>query len=180
MEPERKPSAVTRSKSAQNLKKLAQDALAGPRAPLEEPKASNTNTHSEASVNSRRRTVYCTAVSRYVFKAPSRRTIPPWIVIATGGYGSYASTRTNFQKAETLRRDILGQAVRKNGGQSLSKDSFFRGGGYGRGGLLAQFHDAAVRGEEWTKPQAWELGEFEAMNTRNLANLKGTAGRFDL
>jgi len=34
---------------------------------------------------------------RYCFKA-GRKTIPPWFAIATSGYGTYASTRTNWDK----------------------------------------------------------------------------------
>lgn len=41
--------------------------------------------------------VYCTAVSRYVTKS-GRKTIPPWFVFATSGYGVEEETRKNWEK----------------------------------------------------------------------------------
>lgn len=52
--------------------------------------------------------LYCTAVSRYVFKS-GRKTIPPWLVIATSGYGTYASTRANWDKVRANISAGVGQ-----------------------------------------------------------------------
>lgn len=59
--------------------------------------------------------VYCTSVSRYCFKY-GRKTIPPWFVIATSGFGTWASTRNNWDKAEEVRvRSARGAAAKKGG-----------------------------------------------------------------
>ncbi len=64
--------------------------------------------------------LYCTSTSRYVCKS-NRRTIPPWLWIATSGYG----TESNWRKAEELRVYYLEKARKeyldKTGKKSISK-----------------------------------------------------------
>jgi len=48
------------------------------------------------------RTLYCTAISRYCFKS-GRKTIPPWLVICSSGYGQRPSTRENWDKVSCIR-----------------------------------------------------------------------------
>lgn len=91
------------SKSTQNLKALLadvtkpdqKDGAAAAQALLEDSK----------KISSERK-LYCTAISRYCFKA-GRKTIPPWFVIATSGYGTFASTRTNWDKVSLIIAIIL-------------------------------------------------------------------------
>jgi hypothetical protein len=116
------------------------------------------------------RTIYCTGIARYCFKH-KRRTIPPWLIVATGGFGTSARRRADWDKAESLRRDILEEARRKNKGRPLRKDHFMLGGGESRYGLFSRFPEAAAEGAEWTKPSYWALDEFEETRAANLANV---------
>ncbi len=174
-----KPQSIARSKSAQNLKRLAKDALAGPRASLDEGAASEAAKAKDHRASSSQPTLYCTAISRYCIKDRNRRTIPPWIVAATSGYGTFASTRTNWEKAESLRKSMLQAATRRNGGKPLPTDNFFFGSGPSKHGILARFHECAERGEEWTKPQAWEMSELDNRCSTHLSALQGLSAKID-
>lgn len=95
------------SKSAQNLKILLADVTK----PNQEDGAAAAQALLESSKKTNReRKLYCTAISRYCFKA-GRKTIPPWFVIATSGYGTFASTRTNWDKVRDKRKET---GVREN------------------------------------------------------------------
>lgn len=91
------------SKSAQNLRALLadvtkpdqKDGAAAAKALLDSSKKAKSSSSGE-------RRLYCTAISRYCFKS-GRRTIPPWFVIATSGYGTFASTRTNWDKVSSVK-----------------------------------------------------------------------------
>lgn len=112
---------------------------------------------------------------RYCFKS-GRKTIPPWFIIATSGYGSYASTRTNWDKvrglvgsevsfsfvsqlirdltpnpkAENLRRRVLARCKAEyleEKGKPLQRDSLVLGSGYRRGGILAKFDPSRPEGD---------------------------------
>ncbi|KDN38092.1 hypothetical protein K437DRAFT_296417 [Tilletiaria anomala UBC 951] len=166
------------SKSIQNLKQLALDATSNPRVPVDKESGSGASS-SRSSFTPKERTVYCTAISRYVFKA-KRRTIPPWFTVATSGYGTFASTRENWTKSEVLRRDTIAAAKRRKGGKALPKDNFFLGSGPRSAGIASRFHEAEARGEEWTKARSWELAEFEKERTEGLSQIQGVTGQYDL
>lgn len=63
-------------------------------------------------------------------------------MIATSGYGTYASTRTNWDKAEHLRRNILARTkadYQEQHGRPLPRDNLILGSGYRRGGILKAY-----------------------------------------
>ena len=97
-----------RSKSAQNLKALMSDVIRPQGEAVHASKAKGGQIRSYDPENTnfgQKRTLYCTSVSRYCFKS-GRKTIPPWFVIVTSGYGAYASTRTNWDKVSSSRQEI--------------------------------------------------------------------------
>ena len=178
--------SLTKSKSFQNLKYIARDVMTDPRkggaAPPPIPKPSEK----ESEGKSKQPIIYCTAISRYCFKV-QRRTLPPWFVIATNGHGRFASTRDNFDRAEKLRvrylavaREKLNSRSGSSGRRSLARDGFLQGSGNSAHGIASKFHEAADRGDDWTQPEYWQLGEFEETRLQGLEGLQGTAGRFDL
>ncbi|PWN48457.1 hypothetical protein IE53DRAFT_389348 [Violaceomyces palustris] len=127
-------------------------------------------------------TVYCTSVSRYCFKA-GRRTIPPWLVIATSGYGTWASTQTNWDKAETLRAKFLSESrseYRRKTGKELPRDSYLLGSGFRKAGLLSAYRLESERkgteDEAWMSEGFWELKEWEERRVEGLERLSRVVG----
>ncbi|PWN36733.1 uncharacterized protein FA14DRAFT_112436, partial [Meira miltonrushii] len=150
-------SSVVRSKSAQNLKKLLGE-----------------------------RTLYCTSVSRYCTKA-GRKTIPPWFVVATSGYGTFASTRTNWDKSENLRRNTLARAkadYEAKTGKAMPRDAFVMGSGYRKGGILYAYDPARKPNDlsderglgSLQDPQSWHLAEWEERRLKGLELIKTLGG----
>ncbi|CAD6884477.1 unnamed protein product, partial [Tilletia caries] len=93
-------------------------------------------------------TVYATAVSRYCYKA-GRKTIPPWFIVATSGFGTWASTRENFEKAEALRIQTLNVAKREHAartGSELARDGVWAGRGYRKHGICRVYDPARPEG----------------------------------
>ena len=176
--PQRPPPGAKRTLSAQNLRKLLKDAAQpqgkppvtelpgeaeeaeGAPAPIEDPIAG--------------RTLYCTAVSRYCFKS-GRRTIPPWFVLATSGYGTFASTRANWEKAEALRRQVLSNARaehKQKHGAPLPRDGVVAGHGHRKAGILTRYDPARPEGAgkederglgAWQDKSSWALVSCAAL-----------------
>ena len=127
-------------------------------------------------------TVYCTSVSRYCFKA-GRRTIPPWLIIATSGFGTWASTQTNWDKAESLRAAFLTKARhehRTKTGRDLPQDGIIAGGGFRKYGLLMNYRLPQERkgtdDEQWMLKQSWQTAEWEERRVAGLERLYATFG----
>lgn len=126
-------------------------------------------------------TLFCTSISRYVCKA-SRRTIPPWLMIATSGYGTEPATRSNWEKAEKLRTYYLDKARKayldKTGNKSVSAKVEARL--IKKAALLRQFRTEGERQgteeEAWMYKSYWELDEFETRRKRGLDRLGISVG----
>ncbi|EPQ28326.1 uncharacterized protein PFL1_04153 [Pseudozyma flocculosa PF-1] len=126
--------------------------------------------------------VYCTSVSRYCFKS-GRRTIPPWLILASSGYGTWASTRTNWTKAEELRAKVLRDTQREHRaktGRELPRDGIIAGGGYRKAGFLTRYRLESERtgsdDERWMDKADWQLDEFEERRLQGFERLKRTVG----
>lgn len=114
----------------------------------------------------------------YCFKA-GRKTIPPWFVIATSGYGTYASTRTNWDKAEHLRRNTLARAkaqYEERKGKPMPRDSLVLGSGYRKGGILQAYDPARKENDSqderglgaWQDHRSWHTAEWEERRVKGL------------
>lgn len=127
------------SKSAQNLKALLADVT---KPNQEDGAAARQALMKKATAESKSsRTLYCTSISRYCIKS-RRKTIPPWFFIATSGYGTYASTRTNWDKAESLRRNVQAQrkaAYVEKTGRPMPRDNLVLGSAYRQAGIFAAY-----------------------------------------
>lgn len=194
-------SSITRSKSAQNLKKLLGE-VTKPHHEAEKLERKHKTTQitpSQAETQKQvkdewvhakdqndKRTLYCTSVSRYCTKA-GRKTIPPWFVVATSGYGTYASTHSNWSKAENLRRETLAKAKADHEaktGKPMPKDSFVMGSGYRKGGILYAYDPARKPNDtsderglgSFQDPQSWHLAEWEERRVRGLELVKTLGG----
>ncbi|EST06014.1 hypothetical protein PSEUBRA_003867 [Kalmanozyma brasiliensis GHG001] len=121
--------------------------------------------------------LYCTSVSRYVCKS-NRRTIPPWLWIATSGYGA----KSNWDKAEKLRVHYLEKARNeyraKTGKKTISKkaDAKLRKSA----ALLKQFRTegekTGAEEEAWMDKSFWDTHEWEQKRKVGLAKLGATVG----
>lgn len=126
-------------------------------------------------------TLYCTSISRYVCKA-GRRTIPPWLVIATSGYGTRPETRSNWEKAELLRVSYLEkerQAYRaKTGKHTISKKADAKL--VKKAALLRQFRTESERkgtqDEAWMSKSYWGLDEWETRRKEGFERLSVSVG----
>ncbi|PWN20486.1 hypothetical protein BCV69DRAFT_283371 [Microstroma glucosiphilum] len=124
--------------------------------------------------------VYCTTVSRYCFKY-GRKTIPPWFVIATSGFGTWASTRNNWDKAEEVRvRSAKGSFVKKGGATKKLQPWE---------GMLNAFdprvdkergESGEAKGEgvvaSWCDRGYWSLSEWEPRRRQGLAYIEKLGG----
>ncbi|KAK0533668.1 hypothetical protein OC834_002145 [Tilletia horrida] len=139
---------------------------------------------SAASSTKKPPTLYATAVSRYCFKA-GRKTIPPWFIIATSGFGTWASTRENFEKAEALRIQTLAVAKREYAartGSELPRDGLWAGRGYRAHGIARLYDPSRPEGAgaadqrglgAWQDKASWATAEWEERRVRGLEALKG-------
>lgn len=125
--------------------------------------------------------LYCTSISRYVCKA-GRRTIPPWLMIATSGYGKEASTRSNWEKAEKLRAHYL-EKERKAYLEKTSKKTVsakVEAKLIKKAALLRQFRTESERQgteeEAWMSKSYWETDEFETRRKQGLERLNASVG----
>ncbi|SNX82803.1 uncharacterized protein MEPE_01509 [Melanopsichium pennsylvanicum] len=125
--------------------------------------------------------LYCTSTSRYVCKA-GRRTIPPWLMIATSGYGTTPATRSNWEKAEKLRVYYLEKERKayldKTAKQSISakvQSKLVK-----KSALLRQFRTESERQgtqeEAWMSKAYWEIDEWETRRKRGLDRLGVSVG----
>ncbi|PWN44052.1 hypothetical protein IE81DRAFT_345994 [Ceraceosorus guamensis] len=181
-----------RSRSAQNLKAMLIDVAqpqgkppVRPPKPDEEQEAGLQEGEVEQSLEGR--TIYATAVSRYCFKS-GRRTIPPWLVVATSGYGTFASTRSNWERAEGLRRNILSREQAKyqsKHGKAMPRDGIIEGGGHRKAGIMSVYDPARAEGVgkednrglgAWQDKASWNLGEFEERRLRGLEEVRTIVG----
>lgn len=125
--------------------------------------------------------LYCTSISRYVGKA-GRRTIPPWLLIATAGYGTQPATRTNWQKAEKLRAYYLEKErnayLQKTGNKSVSAKVEAKL--VKKAALLRQFRTESERQgteeEAWMSKSYWETDEWETRRKQGLERLGISVG----
>lgn len=156
---------LTSSRSAQNLKMLAKDVVTPAHeaekkakekeekkkrgeilpeekealkkaAEVEEEAVEDEESNGNVVDSLKDRTLYCTSISRYCFKS-GRKTIPPWLVIATSGYGQWASTRSNWDRAEDLRTSLLSKARADHQhrfGRPLPRDGLIAGQGFRKTG----------------------------------------------
>lgn len=122
-------------------------------------------------------TLYCTSVSRYVCKA-GRRTIPPWLLLATCGYGPVS----NWTRAESLRESYLDQQrkahIAKSGSSRIPAKmakKLTR-----RAALLRQYRLESERtgsaDEEWMSKSYWATEQWEAQRKQGLVTLADTVG----
>lgn len=122
-------------------------------------------------------TLYCTGISRYVCKA-GRRTIPPWLMLATAGYGP----KSNWAKAESLRELYLNQTrqahIAKTGSPHISakmNKKLTR-----RAALLRQYRLESERtgseDEAWMNKSYWETEQWEAQRKQGLLALADSVG----
>lgn len=119
----------------------------------------------------------------YCFKS-GRKTIPPWFVIATSGYGAYASTRSNWERAESLRREVQARASAKHlqeKGTPLPRDGYLNEGSHRKHGILTFYDPARPEGAgkeddrglgAWQDKSSWHLSEFEERRLEGLEELK--------
>ncbi|CBQ70833.1 conserved hypothetical protein [Sporisorium reilianum SRZ2] len=126
-------------------------------------------------------TLYCTSISRYVCKA-GRRTIPPWLLIATSGYGTLPTTKGNWDKAEQLRNVYL-EKHRKAYLESSGKKSIpakVEAKLVKKAALLRQFRTASEREgteeEAWMSKQYWHTDEWETRRKHRLERLAADVG----
>ncbi|CAO1617649.1 unnamed protein product [Parajaminaea phylloscopi] len=151
-------------------------------------------------------TVYATAVSRYTPKF-QRKTIPPWLLIASSGFGTWASTRANWDTAEELReryaqdkrtqphqQQAQGQSTPAAGAATTASGTSNRTRrGPPQTAFLAAFDPAFSRAEDgadesskqqsedkskaWMRSSAWSLTEWEARRLEGLAYIDKLGGR---
>lgn len=126
-------------------------------------------------------TVYCTSISRYVCKA-NRRTIPPWLVIATSGYGTQPTTKSNWEKAEQLRNYYLDKH-RKAYLESTGKKTIpakVEAKLVQKAALLRQFRTVGEREgteeEAWMSKSYWHIDEWETRRKEGLERLAANVG----
>jgi len=125
--------------------------------------------------------LYCTSFSRYVCKA-GRRTIPPWLMIATSGYGTQDSTRSNWEKAEKLRAYYLDKErktfLEKTGKKSISAKVEAKL--TKKAALLRQYRLESEREgteeEAWMSKSYWETDEWETRRKQGLERLGVSVG----
>ncbi|UZJ56887.1 hypothetical protein CBS101457_006207 [Exobasidium rhododendri] len=171
------------SKSAQNLKVLLADVV---NPPTENDGGTAASKRKESAKKSGGRKLYCTSISRYCFKA-GRKTIPPWFAIATSGYGTFASTRTNWDKAENLRRNVQRQSLADHEaeyGKQMPKDSIVLGRSYRKAGILSAYDPSREEGAidddrglgAWQDRKNWHLDEWEERRVERLAVLTALGG----
>lgn len=148
------------SKSAQNLRNLLKDAS---RTDDRQHKVKEEEVGTPTA-SRRNRKVYCTAISRYCFKY-NRKTIPPWLVVATSGFGTWASTCTNWSLAESLREKYAQLHLR-------SRIPTHQG-------LLNAYNNNTTTSEDetrWQRPDFWELNEWESRRVKGLQRVKELGG----
>lgn len=128
-----------------------------------------------------KRRVYCTSITRYCVKS-SRRTVPPWLVIATHGYG--ADGAASWLKAEQLRAEAAQDPELQRINERSHRAWYSH---KPKEPTLYQAYFAALDREKngapstaWTKPETWDLGPLEADRLKGLSLLKGTGGHFTL
>ncbi|CAO1628205.1 unnamed protein product [Sympodiomycopsis kandeliae] len=164
-------SRMSLSKSAQNLRNLLKEASRTDdrkQKDNDDKKEEDGVTRTPASASAR--TVYCTSISRYCFKH-NRKTIPPWLVIATSGFGTWASTSTNWSLAESLREKYAVERGRSNsnkGGIVAAHE-----------GLLSAYKNGHAGGGEqtrWQEKEFWELNEWEQRRVKGLQKVKELGG----
>ncbi|KAE8266641.1 hypothetical protein A4X09_0g5703 [Tilletia walkeri] len=148
-----------------------------------EARSSSDNT-TATSKKSASTTVYATAVSRYCFKA-GRKTIPPWFIVATSGFGRWASTRENFEKAEALRIQTLAVAKREyaaRAGSELPRDGLWAGRGHRKHGICRLYDPSRPEGSgpsdqrglgAYQDQASWSIAEWEDRRVRGLEALEG-------
>lgn len=126
-------------------------------------------------------TLYCTSISRYVCKA-GRRTIPPWLTIATSGYGTQPTTRSNWEKAEKLRAYYVEKErnayLAKTGKKVISakvNKKLIK-----KAALLRQYRLESEREgteeEAWMNKSYWETEEWETRRKAGLERLGLSVG----
>ena len=133
------------------------------------------------SRGSSKETLYCTSISRYVCKA-GRRTIPPWLLIATSGYGTQAGTKSNWEKAEKLRNYYF-DTYRKEYLTSTGKKSIsskVEAKLAKKAALLRQFKTQSERQgteqEAWMSKDYWHTDEWETRRIEGLQRLASSVG----
>ncbi len=125
--------------------------------------------------------LYCTSISRYVCKS-GRRTIPPWLAIATSGYGTHEATRSNWEKAEKLRAYYLEKEKKaylaKSGEKSISakvEAKLIK-----KAALLRQYRLESERQgtdeEAWMNKSYWQSDEWETRRKQGLERLGVSVG----
>ncbi|KAJ1019388.1 hypothetical protein NDA16_004505 [Ustilago loliicola] len=126
-------------------------------------------------------TLFCTSTSRYVCKS-GRRTIPPWLMVATSGYGTIPTTRSNWEKAEKLRVYYLEKERKayldKTGKKSVPakvEAKLIK-----KAALLRQFRTEGERQgteeEAWMSKSYWEMDEWETRRKEGLERLNISVG----
>ena len=143
--------------------------------------SSNVPTNAVTEMLQPGETLYCTSISRYVGKA-GRRTIPPWLLIATSGYGTQPATRSNWDKAEKLRAYYLDKErkayLEKTGKKSISAKVEAKL--VKRAALLRQFRTESERQgteeEAWMSKSYWETDEWETRRKQGLERLGVSVG----
>ncbi|TKY89371.1 hypothetical protein EX895_001902 [Sporisorium graminicola] len=126
-------------------------------------------------------TLYCTSISRYVCKA-GRRTIPPWLLIATSGYGTHTTTKSNWEKAEQLRNSYLDkhrqQYLESTGTKTIPAKVEAKL--VKKAALLRQFRTVAERAgtedEAWMSKSFWHTDEWETRRKEGLQRLAANVG----
>jgi len=147
--------------------------------------ATSTPTQAGKGKKEKKQVVYSTAISRYCFKA-GRKTIPPWFIVATGGFGTWASTRENFDQAEKLRIDTLAQAQREyaatHSGSAMPRDGVLAGRGFRQAGLGRLFDLSRPEGAggddderglgKYQDRASWATAEWEERRIKGLEALR--------
>ena len=109
------------------------------------------------------------------------------MIVATSGYGTYASTRTNWDKAETLRRNQLTKTKEeytKKTGKPLPRDALVLGSGYRKGGILKAYDPSRKVNDNsderglgtWQDPKSWHMAEWEERRLKGLELVKALGG----
>lgn len=117
-------------------------------------------------------TLYATVVSRYTPKY-KRKTIPPWFVVATSGFGTWASTRSNWDRAEETRaRYAIGLKRMQEKKEEIKGSSSGGGGGSG----------STSKGKGKAKPTPkWEgmLKAFDPARAKAMKKESGSTKRYN-
>lgn len=146
-------------------------------------------------------TIYATAISRYTPKF-KRKTIPPWLVVASSGFGTWASTRANWDKAEEQReryaQGLIRLQRRRKGNEAASSINKSSKSDPAYVGFLKAFDPAMSRsvaelastGEgqqgyqagaddssSWMRRSAWSLTEWEARRLEGAALVEKLGGK---